>query len=109
MNNHIDSSTLDSESITQHLKDIGTPATLDTSIKGGIVSVTLDSQIMDALQTYDTAIDAFKMADKGSASYVYEAFKIIPWTPPTQASFDVLVLNHNITTQQERDILISTM
>jgi MoxR-like ATPase len=95
--------------IEQLLKDIGTPATLDTSFEGGVISLSIDQETIKALQTYDTAIQSYKDADGESASWVYDKLSEYPYMPLTIPSLDVLVLNHGKTTPQQRDTLVTTM
>jgi len=96
-------------SINEKLKELGSPATVDTTIEGGVVSLEIDQKTMEALHSYDTAIQAYKDTDGGSAPWVYEELKNIPWTQPTTASLDVLILNHGETTSTERDTMVEDM
>jgi hypothetical protein len=79
------------------------------SFEGGIVSINIDPKTMEALTSWDTAQEAYKRADGGSASWIYDPLKNIPWTKPQSTSLDILILNHGETTPTQRDTLVATM
>jgi hypothetical protein len=93
----------------QSFKETGSPARLDVSIEGGIVTLDLDQETLASLSTYETAIEAYQAADGGAPSWVYESLKGIPWTPPSSASLDVHILDHGRTTTAQRDQLVADM
>jgi len=94
--------------IQEKLKERGSPAEVDTAFEGGKVSVILSPEVMKSLETYDTAILAWKGASNTRTS-VYDKLSEITWTPPANTALDVLILKHGETTSAERDLLVSQM
>jgi len=94
---------------TKAFKETGSPAHLDVAIEGGIVKLNIDQKTLESLRTYETAIAAYKAADGGSPSYIYDSLKNIPWTEPSSETLNVHILNHDTTTPQERDKMVADM
>ena len=97
------------EFIINLLHQIGTPATLDDSFEGGIVSLEIDQNLVESLSTWDKAQKAYKSADGGTPSWIWGELKGIPYTKLDVSHLDVLVLNHKGTKPQERDKLVEDM
>ncbi len=97
------------EEIIDLLKESGTHATLDTSFEGGVVSIDVTPELQGQFTNWELAKAAFEAADNGSPSRIYNHFEIIPWKPPTNTHFDILVLNHGKTITKERNTLVSHM
>ena len=109
-----------SDEVDQALKDIGSPASLDRSFEGGIVSLTIKPEVLEKLKSYTTAIEALKNADATTLTVSSDMDKIaaLPttlWTTP-RSNLDILILKHpvgretaNVTTEKERDELTEKM
>ena len=107
------------DEIDSLLKGLGSPASLDRSFEGGIVSLKITPELKVKLQSYDTAKEALKSADATTVSIGSDMEKIskLPdiWTAITKDTLDILILNHpvdtttQVTTEAERDILTEKM
>lgn len=89
-------------------KDTGSGATLDVSIEGGIVSLDLKPETIQALDSYQTARRAYETADS-TPSYVYSSLENIPWQKLESISLQVLIIEHGHTTPEQRDTFVADM
>ncbi len=99
--------------INQELKELGSPATIDTNIEGGVINLTLSPEILKALQSYDTAIEAYtkipRTTEEVNDPFVYYELKNLPWNPLTYPNLEVLILNHGETKEIDRDLFVIDM
>lgn len=97
--------------LAQKLKEVGSPAHPDLSFEGGIVSIEIDQKMEEALTTWDTAQQAYKEADNGSPSYIWDEWKKGEWKPPTGEHLEIVVLSYNADskTQQSPDKIVADM
>ena len=95
--------------INQHLEKLGIPASLDAAIEGGVITIEISPELIEALQTWETAKAAYKEADGGSASVTGSSLDEYPWQPPTTTTLETLIVNHGETTPAERDTLVAAM
>ncbi len=79
------------EEIIALLKESGSKAELDTSFEGGIVSIDIPPDITD----WATAAEAFKAADNGSPSHLWQELGKDNWTQPEAEHLDIIVLSYN--------------
>jgi hypothetical protein len=94
---------------THAFRESDSPARLDVAVEGGIATLNFDQKTIESLRSCESAITAYKSTDGGSPSYIYDALKNIPWTTPQSITLDVHILNHDETTQRERDQLVADM
>lgn len=92
--------------LAQAIKESGSPARPDLSFEGGIVSIAIPQE---KLKDLSTALQAYKDADGGSPSWIWDGLNKIPYTQPTDSSLEVIVLNHGKTIPEQRDRLVSDM
>ncbi len=83
--------------VINKLKELGTPATLDTSFEGGIVTIEISRELKRQLKDWETAKGAFMAADNASPAAVRSELQNIPWNPPANITFDVLFIDYEIT------------
>ncbi len=96
------------QEIEKMLKDLGSPATLDTSFEGGIIHLEIDKELQEKLKDWEGAKKAYQEADNNYAKIFTELDKI-PYTAPINTNLDVLVLNPGLTTPEKRDKLVEDM
>lgn len=85
------------------------PIRLDVSIDGGVVNIILNDKNLNLLQTYESAVNLFKDADRGSASFTEGVLREIPWTAPPSSSFWVYILNIGVTNLDGRNKMLTNM
>ncbi len=79
------------ESIIKLLRESESPAELDTSFKGGVVSIENPPSIMD----WKTAKAFFRAIDKGSEFHITEEWTDRVWNQPQMEHFNIIVLSYN--------------
>lgn len=94
--------------IQEKLKSLGSPAVVDKNLEGGTISVTFTTQMLQSLQTYTTAIDAWKNASITDPN-VSIAHGEVPWIPPTNFTLETVIVHQDTTTPKLRDTLIAHM
>lgn len=85
------------------------PIRLDVSIDGGVVNIIINDKNLNLLETYESAVNLFKDADQGSASFTEGVLREIPWTAPTSSSFWVYILNIGATNLDGRNKMLANM
>ena len=89
-------------------RETDSEATLDVAIDAGIVSLDLKPETVKALESYQTAKQAYEIADS-TLTYIYSTLENISWQTPESTSFQVLILEHGRTTSEQRDKLVDDM
>ncbi len=80
------------EKIIELINESGSPAELDTTFEGGIVSIDIPPDITD----WKSAEAAFSAADNGSASGIWKGWKEKTWTSPETIHLYIIVLSYNV-------------
>ncbi len=105
--------TTDPNVINQKLQELGSKATIDTNIEGGIISFTVSPEHLTALQSYDTAIKAYRAIPRASATEgvasVSSDLEHFPWHPITNSNLETVILNHGRTNKADRNLLVQHM
>ncbi len=105
--------TTDPNVINQKLQELGSKATIDTNIEGGIISFTISPEHLTALQSYDTAIEAYRAIPKASTTEIDASvdsnLEHLPWHPITNPNLETVILNHGKTNEANRDLLVQHM
>lgn len=92
----------------ERLKELGSPAIIDTFFEGGVVHIALTPELQKKLKYSNSALQAFEEAGNYIHPDCYDKLQNITYTP-LHSSFDVVVLNHGQTTQAQREKLVSDM
>ncbi len=79
------------EEITALLEEAGSPAVLDRSIKGGVVSIDIPPQITE----WSSAQIAFETTDNGSPVSIWQGWTDRFWESPSVAHLDIIALSYN--------------
>ena len=93
----------------QTFKETGSPARLDVAIGGGIVPLEINPKTLELLRTYESAVAAYKAADGGSSSWVWDGLKKIPWGQPEFNYLDVHIMNYGGTNSRQREQMVADM
>lgn len=97
--------------LMSRLAEVGSPASLDIAIEGGVFSFEVDTKTLEALKTWGTAKERYIGADNASPSWVWGGYDTFgtQYTPLTTTTLDCVLLDHGRTTSAERQVLVSSM
>ncbi len=103
----------DANVINQKLKELGSKATIDTNIEGGIFTIPLTSVILKSIRTYSTATEAYegvtRSPDEVEKPTIEPKLAEFPWNPIAKYKLEVLVLEYGNVAPDDREQLMIDM